>query len=68
MATNQVIKGENLSVLKSLPDESFQLIYIDPPFNTGRKQVGVDSDLESGFCRGFGSVRLVFVVGRIDVR
>ncbi|MDA7760942.1 site-specific DNA-methyltransferase [Aquiluna sp.] len=39
MATNQVIKGENLSVLKSLPDESFQLIYIDPPFNTGRKQV-----------------------------
>ena len=39
MATNQVINAENLSALKKLPDESFQLIYIDPPFNTGRKQV-----------------------------
>jgi len=39
MATNQVINAENLGTLKSLPDKSFQLIYIDPPFNTGRKQV-----------------------------
>lgn len=39
MATNQVINAENLGALKSLPDKSFQLIYIDPPFNTGRKQV-----------------------------
>ncbi len=39
MATNQVINAENLGALKKLPDESFQLIYIDPPFNTGRKQV-----------------------------
>lgn len=39
MATNEVINGENLAALKSMPAESFQLIYIDPPFNTGRPQV-----------------------------
>ena len=39
MATNEVINGENLAALKSMPDESFQLIYIDPPFNTGRSQI-----------------------------
>lgn len=33
-----VVLGDNLVTLESLPDESFQLIYIDPPFNTGRKQ------------------------------
>lgn len=35
---NTVMHGENLPVLESLPDESFQLIYVDPPFNTGRTQ------------------------------
>jgi len=30
--------GENLDVLPRLQDESFQLIYIDPPFNTGGAQ------------------------------
>lgn len=30
--------GDNLGVLKQLPSESVQLIYIDPPFNTGRTQ------------------------------
>ncbi|UXN33517.1 MULTISPECIES: site-specific DNA-methyltransferase [Micrococcaceae] len=30
--------GDNLSILSALPDESFTLIYVDPPFNTGRKQ------------------------------
>ena len=36
--SNAVIEGDNLQVLNSIPDESFQLIYIDPPFNTGREQ------------------------------
>lgn len=31
--------GDNLSVLKGFADETFDLIYIDPPFNTGKKQV-----------------------------
>jgi site-specific DNA-methyltransferase (adenine-specific) len=31
-----VIEGENLDVLPTLPDAAFDLVYIDPPFNTGR--------------------------------
>ncbi len=30
--------GDNLSVISEWPDESFDLIYIDPPFNTGKVQ------------------------------
>ncbi len=30
--------GENLDVLKTLPDASARLIYIDPPFNSGKTQ------------------------------
>jgi site-specific DNA-methyltransferase (adenine-specific) len=33
-----VVASDNLRVIKALPDASFQLIYIDPPFNTGRVQ------------------------------
>ena len=39
MTGNLVLKGDNLPLLKSMPDSSVQLIYIDPPFNTGRSQV-----------------------------
>ncbi len=35
---NRVILGENLSVLKTLSNHSVRLIYIDPPFNTGKIQ------------------------------
>jgi site-specific DNA-methyltransferase (adenine-specific) len=35
---NRIYFGDNLPILKSLPDESVDLIYIDPPFNTGKKQ------------------------------
>ncbi|TBN58065.1 site-specific DNA-methyltransferase [Glaciihabitans arcticus] len=35
---NLVVEGDNLAVIRALPDESFRLIYIDPPFNTGRVQ------------------------------
>ncbi len=30
--------GDNLPVLQSLPAGSVDLVYVDPPFNTGRKQ------------------------------
>lgn len=33
-----VVKGDNLEFLRTLPDSSFRLIYIDPPFNTGKVQ------------------------------
>jgi site-specific DNA-methyltransferase (adenine-specific) len=35
---NLVLFGDNLEHLKKMPDQSVQLIYIDPPFNTGRRQ------------------------------
>ncbi len=33
-----VVHADNLDVLATLPDDSFQLVYIDPPFNTGSLQ------------------------------
>jgi len=30
--------GDNLPILHDFPDKSFDLIYIDPPFNTGKTQ------------------------------
>jgi site-specific DNA-methyltransferase (adenine-specific) len=38
MTKHTVIWGDNLSSLKEMNDESFRLIYIDPPFNTGITQ------------------------------
>jgi site-specific DNA-methyltransferase (adenine-specific) len=35
---NTIYLGDNLDVLPTLPDGLFQLVYADPPFNTGRKQ------------------------------
>ena len=37
--SNYVFVGDNQTILSTLPDSFFQMIYIDPPFNTGRKQV-----------------------------
>jgi site-specific DNA-methyltransferase (adenine-specific) len=33
-----LIEGENLDVLPHLPDGAFDVVYIDPPFNTGQSQ------------------------------
>jgi site-specific DNA-methyltransferase (adenine-specific) len=33
-----VVHGDNLDVLPRLPDGAFDIVYIDPPFNTGRPQ------------------------------
>jgi site-specific DNA-methyltransferase (adenine-specific) len=38
-AHNQILHGDNLELLPTLADQSFQLVYLDPPFNTGRDQV-----------------------------
>ncbi len=35
---NRVYFADNLPILQSLPSESIDLIYIDPPFNTGKTQ------------------------------
>ncbi|MCY4526317.1 MAG: site-specific DNA-methyltransferase [Anaerolineaceae bacterium] len=36
--SNSIFLGDNLEVLPSLPSRHYRLIYIDPPFNTGRQQ------------------------------
>lgn len=33
-----VLHGDNLPIIAALPAESFRLVYLDPPFNTGRTQ------------------------------
>lgn len=35
---HKIYFGDNLPILQSMPSESVDLIYIDPPFNTGRSQ------------------------------
>ncbi len=34
----RIVAGDNLAVLRSLQTESVQLVYTDPPFNTGRSR------------------------------
>ena len=35
---NQIYYGDNLPILREMESESVALIYIDPPFNTGKRQ------------------------------
>jgi len=35
---DQILLGDNLELLPTFGDESFKLVYIDPPFNTGKTQ------------------------------
>ena len=34
----QIHRADNLDVLRSLAEDSIHLVYIDPPFNTGKRQ------------------------------
>jgi len=36
--SNKIYWADNLDVLRLLPDESIDLVYTDPPFNTGKTQ------------------------------
>lgn len=40
--------GDNLPILKTLPAESFDLVYVDPPFNTGKPQMRKRFHSENG--------------------
>ena len=59
-AGNQVLLGDNLDLMSGFPDGSFQLVYADPPFNTGRTQareaIRTVAD-EDGDRTGFGGRR-----------
>ena len=36
-----IVEGDNADVLPLLPEAAFDLIYVDPPFNTGRERRGL---------------------------
>jgi site-specific DNA-methyltransferase (adenine-specific) len=38
MEAGTIVLGDNLAVMQELPDGIAQLVYMDPPFNTGRTQ------------------------------
>ena len=56
-----IVQGENLDVLRALPDQSVALCYVDPPFNTGRTRKHVRlrtrRDPAGGDRTGFGGRR-----------
>ncbi len=57
---NRILHGDNLAALKNMASGSVALIYIDPPFNTGRRQTRVRMKTvrdESGDRVGFGGHR-----------
>ena len=57
---DQILLGENLQLLGAFPDESFQLVYVDPPFNTGKMQTRRTLEVvrdEGGERRGFQGAR-----------
>ncbi len=60
-ATGRIVLADNLAVLASLPDESIDLIYVDPPFNTGKRQtlrrLRTIRDEGAGDRTGFGGRR-----------
>lgn len=37
-ARDNILQGDNLELLPQLPNGAFQMVYIDPPFNTGKDQ------------------------------
>ncbi len=37
-SSDQILLGDNLDLLPTFAEESFQLVYLDPPFNTGKVQ------------------------------
>jgi site-specific DNA-methyltransferase (adenine-specific) len=58
--TRAIIEGECLDALATLPDALARMIYIDPPFNTGRvqKRTRVSAVRDDGAARlGFGGRR-----------
>jgi site-specific DNA-methyltransferase (adenine-specific) len=58
--TDEIILGDNLDVLPEFADAAFQLVYVDPPFNTGgvqrRLTLATTSD-DDGDRVGFGGRR-----------
>lgn len=66
MTETHIVQGDNLELLKRLPDAMFQVVYLDPPFNTGRRQERRSLKTvraESGTRIGFGGASYETVKG-----
>jgi site-specific DNA-methyltransferase (adenine-specific) len=61
LSANLVLEADCAQVLPRLPEGAFELIYIDPPFNTGtarrHRRLSVARDDENGDRSGFGGHR-----------
>ena len=47
--SHKVYHGDNLSILSDIPDGSVNLVYTDPPFNTGEPQTDRDISYSDAF-------------------
>ena len=60
-AVNRIVLADNMDVLPAIPDGAARLIYIDPPFNTGKTQrnerLRTVRDEAGGDRAGFGGRR-----------
>src|SRR5580698_645689 len=59
-SANRIVQGDNLALLRELETGSVELIYVDPPFNTGRRQRRPQMKTvrdEAGDRTGFGGKR-----------
>jgi len=66
MTETHIVQGDNLELLTQLPDAMFQVVYLDPPFNTGRRQERRSLKTvraESGTRIGFGGASYETVKG-----
>jgi site-specific DNA-methyltransferase (adenine-specific) len=57
---NKIVLGDNLQALRSMEADSIELIYVDPPFNTGKRQSRTQMKTirdEAGDRVGFGGNR-----------
>ena len=65
---NLVIHGDNLAATAKLPDGIIRLIYLDPPFNTGRTQVRRSTSMTqsaTGARTGFKGLSYETVIGAL---
>ena len=63
---NYIYLGDNLPIMKAMPAESVDLIYVDPPFNTGKVQARTRLKTtrdDSGDRTGFKGLRYRTVKG-----
>lgn len=65
---NLVIHGDNLAATAKLSDGSIRLVYLDPPFNTGRTQVRRSTSMTqsaTGARTGFKGLSYETVIGAL---